>query len=128
MSVARFSLALLFTGTTATAAEPQLLWSGRLYSEACTRLADDGMIESAAGARSGEITATVAGGDASLAAARACAATSAEVANLNALMNEDGPEWQAFETGFTACIADRDIAPSIGPPTLASYTACAWPE
>jgi hypothetical protein len=128
MTVARFSLALLLAGTTATAAEPQLLWSGPLYSEACTRLAADGMIESASGARHGEITATIDGGEATLAAARTCAAISAESVNLHALMNENGPEWQAFEAAFAQCTTDRHITAAVGTPTLVSHTACAWPE
>ncbi|BCW89653.1 hypothetical protein sos41_28190 [Alphaproteobacteria bacterium SO-S41] len=127
MTVARFFLAPLLAATTAAAAEPQLLWSGPLYSEACTRLADNGMIESAAGARYGEITATVAGGEATLAAARTCASASAESAKLSELMNEDGPEWRAFEASFSACLADSGIAAKIGKPAIVSYTSCAWP-
>lgn len=127
MTVARFSFALLLA-TPAAASEPQLLWSGTLYSEACTRLADDGMIESAAGSRSGEITATVEGGDTVLAKARTCADASAETANLNELMSEDGPQWQTFEADFAACLTETGIAAKIGKPAIVSWTACAWPD
>ena len=128
MTVARFFLAMLLAPSTAMAAEPQLLWSGPLYSEACTRLAGNGMIESAAGSRYGEITATVAGDETTLTAARACAAANAETAKLRELMNEDGPEWQAFEASFAACLQDAGIAGAIGQPAIVSWTSCAWPD
>ena len=91
------------------------------------RLGDDGVIESAAGSRSGDITATIEGGDAVLEAARACARSSAKAADLGALMNEDGPEWWAFKTGFAACLKDAGIAARVGQPALATYESCAWP-
>ena len=127
MTVAHFFLAPLLAAS-AAAAEPQRLWSGPLYSEACTRLADNGMIESAAGARYGEITATVTGGEATLSVARTCASASAETAKLRELMTEDGPEWQAFEASFAVCVAEADIAAKIGRPAIVSYTTCAWPD
>ena len=128
MTVARFFLAPLLAASAAAAAEPQLLWSGPLYSEACTRLADNGVIESAAGARYGEITAIVTGDEATLAAARTCASAGAETAKLSELMREDGPQWQAFEASFATCLRDAGIAGNIGTPLIASTTSCAWPE